>query len=114
MKLKTGILVAVTCFALAMPGVALAQSPTQDAYGGAAGEQQGVAGLNQGGGDESPAVANEAGTSAGTEAVAVDSDGGGTLPFTGLELALIGAAGIGLLAMGFALYRTSHRPESQG
>lgn len=111
MKLKTGILVAVTCFALALPGVALAQSPTQDAYGGAAGEQQGVAGENQGGGGEESPTAE---TNEGTEAVATDSDAGSTLPFTGLELALIAAAGIGLFATGFALYRTSHRPESQG
>jgi hypothetical protein len=78
--------------ALAVAIMALAAGPafaqTTDAYNGLAGAQQG------GGGDEAAA------------------DTGGSLPFTGLELALVAIAGAGLLGVGFVVRRASSPRES--
>jgi hypothetical protein len=60
---------------LVMASVALAQQPTQSGYGGTGGNIQG------------------------------DVEGGGSLPFTGLDLLLLVGAGVLLLAAGFALRR---------
>jgi hypothetical protein len=79
--------------ALAVAIMALAAGPafaqTTDAYNGLAGAQQG------GGGDEAAAA-----------------DTGGSLPFTGLELALVAIAGAGLLGVGFVVRRASGPRES--
>lgn len=68
---------------LACAAPAFSQSPTEDTHGGLAGSQQG------GGG--------------GVDA----ADSGGSLPFTGLQIALIAGAGAGVLGMGVALRRAS-------
>ena len=67
-------------------GPAFAQ--TEDAYNGLAGAQQG------GGGD------------------AAAADTGGSLPFTGLELALVAIAGAGLLGVGYVV-RRSFEPSAR-
>ena len=40
------------------------------------------------------------------------ADTGGSLPFTGLELALVAIAGVGLLGVGYAVRRASNPRES--
>ncbi len=84
----------VVCVMLATAGTALAQSPTQDAYGGEAATLQETGG-NGGDGEGPQAVpAREAG-------------GGGELPFTGFQLGLALALGAGLVAAGVTVRRVS-------
>jgi hypothetical protein len=85
-KITRLLVCAVAILALAA-GPAFAQ--TEDAYNGLAGAQQG------GGGSEAAAT-----------------DTGGSLPFTGLELALVAIAGAGLLGVGYAVRRASNPRES--
>ena len=85
-KITRLLVCAVAILALAA-GPAFAQ--TEDAYNGLAGAQQG------GGGGEAAAT-----------------DTGGSLPFTGLELALVAIAGAGLLGVGYAVRRASNPRES--
>ena len=97
MKMKIGLVMAMACLLLAVPGAALAQSPTADGYSGIAGQQE------------------NGGNSPGTTVDAVDAESqpadamaaGSTLPFTGLEVGLIALAGVCLLGGGLVLYRMS-------
>lgn len=84
-KLTSVLVCVVVVLALAAP--AFAQNATQDAYNGLAGAQQGGGGGNA-------------------------ADEGGSLPFTGLQIALIAGAGAGLLGAGFAVRRASRFRES--
>lgn len=97
MKLKAATILAVLCAVLAVPGTALATSPTQDAYSGVAGVQQSS---NQ------PVAAVEVGPVS-TEEV---ESSGATLPFTGLEVGVIALVGAVLLGGGVLMYRrTGHQ-----
>ena len=114
MKLRTAVAAAVACIALAVPSSALAISPTQDAYGGIAGQQQG-------GGGGSP-ISSDSGTAtpvAQDSAPATQSDSsgssGGSLPFTGFELGVVALVGFAMLGGGVVLYRVSRqRSELSG
>jgi len=68
---------------------AAAQDPTVKAYGGVAGEVQGSL--------DEPAT-SETGTL-------------GTLPFTGLDLAFAGGAGILLVGLGYGLRQAARKPK---
>ncbi len=86
MRRITSLLVCVAfVLALAMP--AYAQTPTQDAYAGIAGVEQ----------DD------------GGNAAAAD----GSLPFTGLELAVVALVGVGLLGTGIAVRRATLLRDSR-
>jgi hypothetical protein len=89
MRRITSLLVCVL-FVLALAVPVYAQSPTQDAY-------EGIAGVEQGGGGSSPSASG---------------GGDGSLPFTGLELAVVALAGAGLVGAGFAVRRATHLRES--
>jgi len=99
MKLKAATILAVLCAVLAVPGTALATSPTQDAYSGVAGVQQ-----------SSNAPVNAAAVEVGPVSTEEVESSGATLPFTGLEVGLIALVGVGLLAGGVVMYRrTGHQ-----
>jgi hypothetical protein len=86
MRRITSLLVCVAfVLALAMP--AYAQSPTQDAYAGLAGVEQDSSGG--------------------------DAASGGSLPFTGLELAVVALVGVGLLGTGIAVHRATQLRDSR-
>jgi hypothetical protein len=78
----------VVALALAAPPAALAQTATQDGYGTDAGTVQTQ--VDDG--------------STGSAAVTRDG-GGGSLPFTGLDLALLACAGVLLVGAGICLQR---------
>jgi hypothetical protein len=102
---------ALVALALALAPAAAAQSSSLDTYGGQGGGN--VAGAVQSGGDPSVDGASD-GASA-------DPGASGSLPFTGLDLALAAAGGILLLGVGATLagtlprHRRHHDPtEAQG
>lgn len=90
-KMRVALLLAV-CVMVISASPAFAQSGLQGYQNG--GED--VAGALQGGGDE-----------AGT----VSADSGGSLPFTGLDIALILGVGAGLVAIGLGTRRLT-RPDT--
>jgi hypothetical protein len=96
-KMRTSLFgILATVFVLALAGTAMGQSsPTQDAYGGVLGNE--VQNDSQGSGT-APAATQELGANAGD-----------SLPFTGFEAGLVALAGAGLVALGFAMRRTSRR-----
>jgi hypothetical protein len=90
--------VLAVAFVLALGGTAMAQtSPTDDAYGGVLGNQ--VSSNDSGGGGTAPV----------TDTAGADD---GSLPFTGLEVAFVVLAGLGLVTLGFALRRGVRRPAA--
>lgn len=128
MKIKTAIVAAIACVVLAVPGSAIAISPTQDAYGGAAGQQEG--GSN--GGDHGTKAANqsspsqnESSTGPVAEVAAPESEpvpsveavttteSSSSLPFTGLEVGVIALAGLLLVGGGAVLYRFSRQNQQR-
>jgi hypothetical protein len=98
---KLATLFAIFTLALALASPALAQSPTQDAYGGTLGEQVG------GGGNGAPAPQQ-----APAETAPAAEQAAGTLPFTGFELGIIVLAGIALAGAGYTLRRTTRKPTA--
>jgi hypothetical protein len=87
-------------FVLALGGTAFAQdNPTTDTYGGVLGNEV----ENNGSSTGSPnVVQNEAGS----------SESPGNLPFTGFQVGIVALAGIGLVALGFAMRRGTRRPPA--
>jgi hypothetical protein len=79
MKFKMWIAFCGVMVVLALPALALAQSPTQSVYGGTGANQ-----VSQ-----------------------VTQSSQRTLPFTGINLAVVGAVGAVLLGTGFLLRRSS-------
>ena len=92
--MRTSLLaVLAVAFVLALGGTALAQSPTQDAYGGVLGNES----------------ENNVGGNVATQEL---GDNAGSLPFTGFEAGLVAFAGIGRVALGFAFRRSTRRPPA--
>ncbi len=95
MRFVATIAVLASLALLSVAGTAIAQSPTEDAYGGGGKDQ--VGGLQQsngGGGDNA--------------AAAVATDTTGSLPFTGLEVGVMLLAGVALVGGGFLVRRISN------
>jgi hypothetical protein len=93
-----GILVAlVAVVALAAPGSAFAQQAAQDAYNTPSGViQDEVAGANQGGS---------------TNGEATQPTSSSSLPFTGMDLALLFGAGGLFVAAGIGMRRLARQPD---
>ena len=108
-KIRITIAIVAALSALVLPTAALANSG-QQGYGG---PNSAVAGINSSGGNgptsgSTSPVVEEAPVVAEAE---VESSGS-TLPFTGLDVGYIAAAGIVLLGMGFLLRRATHRGQT--
>jgi len=100
---------AVLALTLAFSSVALAQSSLDGYTGPGPKAQDQVQGVLEGGGN-GPGGNGPSGN----VAAADDSGagGGGNLPFTGLDLALLAGAGGLLLAFGIGIHRITRGPES--
>jgi hypothetical protein len=96
---------------LAIPATGLAQDPTVQGYGGVAGAAQGdiePAGAAAGPGEQVTPAAPAAQAAAPAERVQTRAAEGG-LPFTGLDLAMVIAAGMGLMLVGVGMRRLTAR-----
>jgi len=98
----------VTVAVLAAP-VQAAETPTSDAYGGAAGQ------VGSGGGETDPSGTESSQSAApnATGAEVSEASTGSVLPFTGLQMGIIAVVGIALFGAGLALRRTA-RPGRLG
>lgn len=93
---KKLIALGVAALVLALPAQAAAQSPTNDQY-----DDSSVTFLGSG----DPADPGNTHTGTG------GSSSGDTLPFSGLDVALIGAVGASLFLLGFGMRRLTRRPS---
>ena len=89
--IKKFLAIAIAALMLVLPAQAVAQSPTNDAY------------------DNSSVQVVDPGDP--VDPGSHSSDPGG-LPFTGLDVALLVAMGVGLAGMGFGLRRLTRRPHT--
>jgi len=89
------LLAAVIAIAmLAAPTQAMAQAPTNDSY------------------DDSSVQTVDPADPADSGDPAAEEESGGSLPFTGTDVALLVAAGGGLLVLGFGVRRLTRRPDT--
>jgi hypothetical protein len=105
---KTIITVLATVAVLSFATVAYAQ-PSVDGYSDEAGQIQTQVDPSGGGG--TPPSGTVTPTSA-TPTSATASDSGGSLPFTGLDVALLVGAGGLLVAAGFGMRRLTRAPDA--
>jgi hypothetical protein len=98
------IVAAIAAFSLATAAPAFAEDSSLEGYGGPGSDV--LSEIQQPSGQvaekKSAPVSNQAGESA---------QSSGTLPFTGLDLGLLGAAGAGLLALGIGMRRLTRSSE---
>jgi hypothetical protein len=104
---SVALLVALSMVAMSA-GIAFAQNSGVDSYRGAGEQVQGNVQGGGGGSDQQP----PAGGIAGTTGTAGTTSDGGSLPFTGLDLALIVAVGGVLLAVGLGTRRLLRQPDA--
>ena len=104
-RMQKLVATAVAVGALAAPVAAFGQPTAQDAYNAPAGQIQSELAQGGGGGGGGAPVGGGPG-----ETVAQES-GGGTLPFTGMDLVLLLGGGGLLLTAGLGMRRLARRPD---
>jgi len=97
-------------FAALLPAVASAQVPGVGGYAGVGPETTGDTGNGTGTGTDTGNGPGSSGTAPSSAGAAASK---GTLPFTGMQLAFMTAAGLGVIGLGVALRRAS-RPRLTG
>jgi hypothetical protein len=95
------IVLGVTALTLALPASAMAQSPHSEAY-----DDPSIAVVS-----DSDATGDSTGTG-GVPASGTTTDSGETLPFSGLDILLLGAMGGSLVLLGFGMRRLTRRPDT--
>jgi len=100
--------------AIALPAAALAADPTADQYGSQLQTlSAGSSGTQTPGGGATPSAATNATPPAAGAPSATDSSGGGSLPFTGLDIGLLAAVAGGLALAGFMLRRQARETSDR-
>lgn len=94
------VTLAAVALALLLPATSLASSGSE-AYGGPNG--QGLAGITGEGHSGDPVSISEDSSS--------ESTATGSLPFTGFDVGVLAAVGIGLTALGFGIRRLNRQPS---
>jgi hypothetical protein len=112
---KSLLAIAVLGLALVFAAPAMAQDPTQDAYGGVLGGQE--VDEDNGGGGVAPDEASGGGGGSSPEAATVSPPptqqvSEGSLPFTGFEVGVVLLMGAGLVGLGLVLRRAGRSPTS--
>ncbi|HVW17808.1 MAG TPA: hypothetical protein VHB30_06125 [Solirubrobacteraceae bacterium] len=108
---RLALLVVVVVAAIAVAAPAYASSSVQDGYGGNAG--RGTSAVTHVAPKAPTKSSSPSSTPTATPTKSVSSSETGSLPFTGLDLALMGLGGLLLLGLGVALRRlTRHVPLS--
>jgi 2-methylaconitate cis-trans-isomerase PrpF len=98
------IVAAIAAFSLATAAPAFAEDSSLEGYGGPGSDVLSeIQQPSNKAAEKSAPVSNQAGESARSS---------GTLPFTGLDLGLLGAAGAGLLGLGIAMRRLTRSSET--
>ncbi len=97
--MKKLLAAAIAIAMLAAPTQAMAQAPTNDSY-----DDSSVQSVDPG--DPADPV------DPGDPGYVGEEESGGSLPFTGTDVALLVAAGGGLLVLGFGVRRLTRRPDT--
>ena len=108
--LKRGLAAIVAALAMAFPAVAVAQQSWQDAYKPQGQIEEDVGGDTGGVGGSPGAGGGVAGENANAASPGGNA-GGGLLPFTGMDVALLAGAGTLLLGAGVGMRRVAHRQD---
>jgi hypothetical protein len=98
--------------AIAVPAAAIAADPTADQYGSQLQTLSAGTSGTPGGGAPSSTGTSSATPAAGAPS-ATDSSGGGSLPFTGLDIGLLAAVAGGLAVAGFMLRRQAREASDR-
>ena len=101
---RHGSLLAVVVAALVLASSAMA-APSVETYGGKGGQTQGQLGANANANDPTHPTGSG-------QAASASNDGGGSLPFTGLDLALMLGGGLVLVAVGASMAKLTPRTYS--
>jgi hypothetical protein len=110
---RIAALSAMLVLALATATPALAQSgPQLQGYSDEGGQTQDVVNQPTSGDGDGGGIAGQTTPAAETAATATTSDGGSSLPFTGLDLGLMAAAAAGLFGLGYGLRRLARAPQA--
>jgi hypothetical protein len=107
--MRTIVAASVAMLLVAAPAFAQSVNPTEQGYSAPAGTTQQQIQSNAGPSAQVSPGTHEATPAAVKKAAPAKSSG---LPFTGLELGLVLAAGLGLLALGFGLRRMARPNEA--
>ncbi len=108
MRKTLSIALAALLVAMSLTSVAFAQSSV-DGY---APDDGAVQNQIQGNDDSGTPSGTNPSTSSGTTPQATKSSDSGSLPFTGLDLALLAGAGVVLLGLGIGMRQLTRAPES--
>lgn len=113
-RLAAVAIAVIAVAAISVPAAALAADPTADQYGSQLQTlSAGTSGTQTPGGGAPSSTGTSPATPAAGAPSATDSSGGGSLPFTGLDIGLLAAVAAGLAVAGFMLRRQAREASDR-